>query len=183
VNSVVRRRQPNFSLLPVPVSSRISWRSRLPPVSASTSFSERASICSRSAARTVRGCRFRHEPAGGGRFHRREYVFHTRSDRGHVAAGGDAGIGFDVRNDVSDSARARGTGGAPASRPRRRERASGTPFISFFAPPEVLAIAREAGFKYAQYVSAAVLARRYFARSTDGLRPGIAEGLLFVAIT
>ena len=37
-------------------------------------------------------------------------------------------------------------------------RASGTPFISFFTPPEMLALAREAGFREVQHVSAATLA-------------------------
>jgi methyltransferase (TIGR00027 family) len=50
-------------------------------------------------------------------------------------------------------------------------RASGTPFISFFTPQEMLALAREAGFKEARHVSAAMLADRYFAGRTDGLRP------------
>lgn len=50
-------------------------------------------------------------------------------------------------------------------------RASGTPFISFFKPTEMLAFAREAGFRDAQHVSADVLAERYFAGRTDGLRP------------
>jgi methyltransferase (TIGR00027 family) len=50
-------------------------------------------------------------------------------------------------------------------------RASGTPFISFFTPTEMLALAREAGFKEARHVSAATLARRYFAGRADGLRP------------
>jgi methyltransferase (TIGR00027 family) len=50
-------------------------------------------------------------------------------------------------------------------------RASGTPFISFFTPPEMLALAREAGFREARHVSAADLAERYFAGRTDGLRP------------
>ena len=50
-------------------------------------------------------------------------------------------------------------------------RASGTPFISFFTPAEMLALAREAGFREVQHVSAATLARRYFAGRTDGLRP------------
>jgi O-methyltransferase involved in polyketide biosynthesis len=50
-------------------------------------------------------------------------------------------------------------------------RASGTPFISFFAPPEMLTLARAAGFKEVQHVSAAILAERYFAGRTDGLRP------------
>ena len=50
-------------------------------------------------------------------------------------------------------------------------RASGTPFISFFRPAEMLAMAREAGFRDVRHVSAADLAQRYFARRTDGLRP------------
>jgi methyltransferase (TIGR00027 family) len=50
-------------------------------------------------------------------------------------------------------------------------RANGTPFISFFTPPEMLALAREAGFKEVRHVSAAALAERYFAGRTDGLRP------------
>jgi methyltransferase (TIGR00027 family) len=50
-------------------------------------------------------------------------------------------------------------------------RASGTPFISFFTPSEMLTLAREAGFKQVQHVSAAALAQRYFAGRTDGLRP------------
>jgi methyltransferase (TIGR00027 family) len=50
-------------------------------------------------------------------------------------------------------------------------RASGTPFISFFTPTEMLALAREAGFREVQHVSAATLAQRYFAGRTDGFRP------------
>jgi methyltransferase (TIGR00027 family) len=50
-------------------------------------------------------------------------------------------------------------------------RASGTPFISFFTPTEMLTLAREAGFREVQHVSAATLAQRYFAGRTDGLRP------------
>ncbi|MGM3277764.1 class I SAM-dependent methyltransferase [Ralstonia sp. 24A2] len=50
-------------------------------------------------------------------------------------------------------------------------RASGTPFISFFTPPQILALAREAGFSKAQHISAAELTTRYFANRTDGFRP------------
>lgn len=50
-------------------------------------------------------------------------------------------------------------------------RASGTPFISFFTPAQIQALAREQGFRQAQHVSAAELTRRYFADRTDGLRP------------
>ena len=48
-------------------------------------------------------------------------------------------------------------------------RASGTPFVSFFSPPEMLALASEAGFRQVQHVSAAALTQRYFAGRTDGL--------------
>ncbi|ADI04717.1 methyltransferase [Streptomyces bingchenggensis BCW-1] len=61
-------------------------------------------------------------------------------------------------------------------------RASGTPFISFYTPEEMLAAAREAGFKDARHVSGAVLAERYFANRTDGLRPSSGEDLLLATI-
>jgi len=62
-------------------------------------------------------------------------------------------------------------------------RASGTPFISFFTPTEMLALAREAGFREVQHVSAATLAQRYFAGRTDGLRPPNNSEELLVATT
>ena len=62
-------------------------------------------------------------------------------------------------------------------------RASGTPFISFFTPPEMLALARAAGFREVRHVSAADLARRYFAGRTDGLRPPNNSEELLVAAT
>jgi methyltransferase (TIGR00027 family) len=57
-------------------------------------------------------------------------------------------------------------------------RTSGTPFISFFTPPEMLALARDAGFSQARHVSAAMLNERYFAGRTDGLRTSSGEELL-----
>ena len=58
-------------------------------------------------------------------------------------------------------------------------RASGTPFLSFFMPAEIQAMALEAGFKTGQHVSAAALAQRYFAGRKDGLcPPNNAEELL-----
>src|SRR5438128_51865 len=62
-------------------------------------------------------------------------------------------------------------------------RASGTPFISFFTPAEMLTLAREAGFREVQHVSAATLAQRYFAGRTDGLRPPNNAEELVVAAT
>jgi methyltransferase (TIGR00027 family) len=61
--------------------------------------------------------------------------------------------------------------------------ASGTPFISFFTPTEMLALARDAGFKQVEHVSAAMLAERYFASRTDGLRPPNHAEELLVATT
>lgn len=49
--------------------------------------------------------------------------------------------------------------------------ANGTPFRSFFAPEDMLALARKAGFKEAEHISGAMLAARYFAGRPDGLRP------------
>jgi methyltransferase (TIGR00027 family) len=56
--------------------------------------------------------------------------------------------------------------------------ASGTPFISFYTPQEMLALAREAGFKDYRHVPGASLAHRYFTDRTDGLRPSSGEDLL-----
>lgn len=62
-------------------------------------------------------------------------------------------------------------------------RANGTPFLSFFTPPEMLAMAREAGFRDVEHVSAATLAARYFAGRSDGLRPPNNSEELLVAST
>ena len=62
-------------------------------------------------------------------------------------------------------------------------KASGTPFISFFTPPQMLALAREAGFRDVQHVSADELAQRYFAGRADGLRPPRNAEELLVATT
>lgn len=56
--------------------------------------------------------------------------------------------------------------------------ASGTPFVSFYRPEAMVAMAREAGFAGAQHVSGPALAARYFAGRSDGLRPSTGEDLL-----
>ncbi len=63
----------------------------------------------------------------------------------------------------------------------RAARASGTPFISFFTPAEMVALAREAGLKEARHISTAELTERYFAGRADGLRP--ANGEVFLIAT
>jgi len=62
-------------------------------------------------------------------------------------------------------------------------RAAGTPFVSFFAPDEMLALARDCGFREVQHVPASVLAERYFAGRSDGLRPPNGAEELLVAST
>lgn len=68
-------------------------------------------------------------------------------------------------------------------RAEKGARASGTPFLSFFTPTEILTLAREAGFREVQHVSAAALAQRYFAGRSDGLRPPNNSEELLVATT
>jgi O-methyltransferase involved in polyketide biosynthesis len=57
-------------------------------------------------------------------------------------------------------------------------RAAGTPFVTFFSPEEIVAFARENGFKQARHVSAAMLNERYFAGRSDGLRTANSEELV-----
>jgi methyltransferase (TIGR00027 family) len=60
-------------------------------------------------------------------------------------------------------------------------RLAGTPFISFFTPDEILALAREAGFKKIEIISTNDLAERYFAGRTDSLSPASGEEFLLAA--
>ena len=76
----------------------------------------------------------------------------------------------------------------PAVRPAlemaaRGAHASGTPFVSFFTPARILALAIEAGFGNAYHVCADDLANRYFAGRTDGLRPPRNAEELLIATT
>ncbi|HMD95688.1 MAG TPA: class I SAM-dependent methyltransferase [Trebonia sp.] len=57
-------------------------------------------------------------------------------------------------------------------------RRSGTPFISFFSPQDMLAMARDAGFADTWHVSATMLNERYFAGRADGLRTSTGEDFL-----
>ncbi|MGE4233780.1 MAG: class I SAM-dependent methyltransferase [Bacteriovoracia bacterium] len=55
---------------------------------------------------------------------------------------------------------------------------SGTPFVSLFRPEDLIELAKKSGFKEVQYVSAETIFQRYFAKRSDGLRAGDAEGFL-----
>ncbi|MFJ7997136.1 class I SAM-dependent methyltransferase [Streptomyces sp. NPDC096310] len=75
----------------------------------------------------------------------------------------------------------------PADRPALeatapQARASGTPFVSFFTPGEMLALARDAGFRTVEHVPGTDLAHRYFADRSDGLRPSTGEDLLLATV-
>ncbi len=61
-------------------------------------------------------------------------------------------------------------------------RASGTPFISFFSPQEMLTLARKCGFSHTEHLSTASLAPRYFANRSDLLRPSSGEELLIATV-
>jgi hypothetical protein len=60
-------------------------------------------------------------------------------------------------------------------------RAAGTPFISFYTPHEMLALARDAGYNGTRYAGAS-LAERYFANRTDGPRRSSGQDLLVATI-
>ncbi|MFC7304191.1 class I SAM-dependent methyltransferase [Streptomyces monticola] len=60
-------------------------------------------------------------------------------------------------------------------------RSSGTPFISFYAPQDMLALAREAGFPRVRHVASAELDQRYFTGRTDGLSTSSGEEILVAA--
>lgn len=52
---------------------------------------------------------------------------------------------------------------------------SGTPFVSFYPPDEVVAMAKEAGFATVRHVAGSMLGDLYFGDRTDGLRPSTGE--------
>jgi methyltransferase (TIGR00027 family) len=90
-----------------------------------------------------------------------------------LAPGSTLAMTFMLPDGLLDEA---GRAGLRASRDSAR--ASGTPFISFYTPPEMLALAREAGFRDARHVPGSSLADRYFTGRPDGLRPASGEDLL-----
>lgn len=71
----------------------------------------------------------------------------------------------------------------PAERPAlegaaRGARASGTPWISLYAPDRIAGLAREAGFDDVRCVPTATIAEPYLAGRPDGLRASSGEGVL-----
>ena len=87
-----------------------------------------------------------------------------------LAPGSTLAVTFLLPRDLLDDADRAGLQAADQG-----ARASGTPFVSFYAPQEMLAMAREAGFADVRHVSGASLGERYFAGRSDGLRPSSGE--------
>lgn len=59
--------------------------------------------------------------------------------------------------------------------------ASGTPFVSYFAPSEIVELARAAGFAKAEHVSSVEITNRYFANRPDGMCPPVMGEEILVA--
>ncbi|MDR0793692.1 MAG: class I SAM-dependent methyltransferase [Chitinophagaceae bacterium] len=60
--------------------------------------------------------------------------------------------------------------------------AAGTPFLSFFTPEEVLALASKAGIKDAKIISTGMITERYFSNRTDHFKPATGEMFLTATI-
>jgi methyltransferase (TIGR00027 family) len=60
-------------------------------------------------------------------------------------------------------------------------RASGTPFVSFYTPDEMVAMAAAAGFATTEHVPSTTVAERYFDGRPDGLRPSTGEDYLIAS--
>ena len=127
------------------------------------------------------GSRIRSGPAGGRGVDRcfRMYLTHEAIP-GDAPPGRHARARQHVRDDVHAADRSPRTRGSPLVRVGARGRPGIPDAIRrpVFAPGQVLALARQAGFKNAEHVSLATLAQRYFAGRTDGLRPSSGEDFL-----
>lgn len=62
-----------------------------------------------------------------------------------------------------------------------RAREAGTPFLSFYAPRQLLELAEQVGFREARHVAADELNERYFAGRSDGLKTTNAEEFLLAS--
>jgi len=90
-----------------------------------------------------------------------------------LATGSVVAMSFMLRFELVDDAERPGLEGAAQG-----ARASGTPWISFYAPEEIVTMAVDAGFSNARSVSTAELAQRYLDGRRDGLRAANGEAVL-----
>jgi methyltransferase (TIGR00027 family) len=151
---------PSLQLVPVDFEARETWWERL----AASGFD-----AGRSAVVASTGVSM---------YLTKEAIMATLRQVASLAAGSTFVMSFMLPIELSDPEIRPGI-----ERAAQGARASGTPFISFFTPSELLAMAREAGFRDVRHVSAAALGERYFADRTDGLRPPNNSEELLVATT
>jgi methyltransferase (TIGR00027 family) len=62
-----------------------------------------------------------------------------------------------------------------------RARQAGTPFLSFFRPPEIMELALSCGFGKTAYFSTDDMIRRYFQNRSDGFHPSSGEAFLIAS--
>ena len=94
-----------------------------------------------------------------------------------MAPGSIVAMTFMLPFELVDEVDRRGLEGAA-----RGARASGTPWISFYAPDEIVHLAQEAGFSDVRYVPTAAVAERYLAGRADGLQSAGGEGMLLARV-
>ena len=97
-------------------------------------------------------------------------LLHQVSD---LAAGSTFAMTFMMPTDLLDEQDLPGRQSA-----EQGARAGGTPFLSYYCPQGMLALAKDAGFRSARIASSSDLATRYFAGRADGLNPASAEATL-----
>ncbi len=107
----------------------------------------------------------------------KEANFSTLSQIAKLAPGSILAMTFLLPIEIVDS---KERSGHEAS--QKGAKASGTPFISFFTPDEMMALAKDAGFSETSYVAGSELNLRYFSGRTDGLATGDSEGMLVARI-
>lgn len=103
--------------------------------------------------------------------------FSMREIAGFLAPGSALAMTFLLPTELMDDALRPGFEAAKSG-----ARATGTPFLSFYRPEEMLDLARRTGFADVQHVSADMLNERYFAGRRDGLRTLRGEELLIASI-
>lgn len=101
----------------------------------------------------------------------------TLRQLGALAPGSIVVMTFMLPVELADEADRLGLEGAA-----RGAAASGTPWISFFTPDEIVTLAHESGLANARYVSTRDLADRYLQGRPDGIRAASGEGILEVRI-
>jgi methyltransferase (TIGR00027 family) len=116
--------------------------------------------------------------AGVSMYLTREANIETLRQGARLAAGSTFAMSFLLPLELADEGARAGL-----AQSAKGARASGTPFISFFEPGDLVPLAREAGFREVRHVSASDLGQRYFAERTDGLRPPVNAEEILVAKT